>query len=229
MTGRQPYRSRYDSARLRRSAGLSVLFVGLLWWIRLLESLFGWDFTGLGVYPLHVAGLIGVLTAPLVHASFQHLFSNTLPLLILGTFLLYVYPRSARFAVPAIWLGSGLGVWLTARPAYHIGASGLATGLMCYLFLLGMLRRDRRAVAFGMLTFFLYGGMLWGIFPHEPDVSYESHFWGAVMGLAMAVLLFRYDPPPAERRYRWEEETEDVDDPLIGDLWKQARGPERPA
>ncbi|MFH0351648.1 MAG: rhomboid family intramembrane serine protease, partial [Chromatiales bacterium] len=142
-----------------------------------------------------------------------------LPLFVLGTAIVYVYPRSARIAVPVILLGSGLGVWLFGRPSYHIGASGLAHGLMFFLFALGVLRWDRPAMALSMLVFFLYGGMVWGIFPQEPGGSFESHVFGAVTGLALAFLLRHYDPPPPEKKYDWEGEGED--DPVIGDQWRE--------
>jgi len=165
----------------------------------------------------------------MIHGSFPHLFANTLPVLVLGTLSLYAYPRAVRFMLPLVWLGSGLGVWLTGRDAYHFGASGLATGLMLFLFLMGVIRRDRLAVALSMLAFFLYGGMIWGIFPQQPDVSFESHFWGAVTGAVSAGLLFRLDPGLPRKRYRWEREPEqEGEDPIIGDLWKYARAPEVP-
>jgi len=221
--------SGHERGALRRAMLLTLLFTGLLWWIKVVEALFGWDFVGLGVYPRDWRGLPGILFAPLIHGSFEHLFANTLPLLVLGTLLLYGYPRSRWRVLLLIWLGSGLGVWLTAREAYHFGASGLAHGLMFFLFVVGILRRDRRAIVLSMVAFFLYGSMVWGIFPQEPGISYESHFWGAVAGVLGAILWRKRDPQPAARRYAWEmQEAEDSEDPLIGDLWKHARAPEQP-
>lgn len=219
----------FSAWRLFRSFALIALWVAALWWIRMAETLFGWDFIGLGVHPRHLDGLLGIVTAPLIHGSFAHVFANTLPILVLGTLALYAYPRAIRWMLPLVWIGSGVGVWLTARNAYHIGASGVATGLMFFLFLMGVIRRDRLATALSMLAFFLYGGMVWGIFPHDPEVSFESHFWGAVMGVVAAVFLHRLDAGLPRRRYRWEVEPEEADDPVIGDLWKYARGPEIPA
>lgn len=204
----------------------AAAFLAALWWIHIAAELLGSDFAWLGVTPRAPLGLVGVLTAPLIHGSFEHLFANTLPLLVLGSFLLYGYPRSRFWVLALIWLGSGLGVWLSARPGPHIGASGLAHGLMFFLFVAGILRRDRRAIALAMLTFFLYGSMIWGIFPTEPGVSFESHFWGAVMGLVAAVLFRRADPAPPRRRYRWEYE--EGDEGAVGDLWRYARRPEAP-
>ena len=188
--------------------------VALMWAVLLVGELFGLPLHQLGVYPRELASLHGVITAPLVHGSPGHLFANTPALLVLGTAIVYVYPRSAPIAIAAIWLGSGLGVWLFARPSFHIGASGLTHGLMFFVFLIGILRRDRPAIALALLAFFLYGGMIWTIFPHDPDVSFEAHLFGALMGVLMAVLLRRRDPLLEHGRYGWEDDDEDPDEPL---------------
>jgi membrane associated rhomboid family serine protease len=201
-----------DNVRLRRAFILSASFVLLLWIIKLVEILFGLDLVQYGVYPLRFSGLAGILTAPLIHGSLSHLFSNTAPLLILGTALLYGYPRSANIVIPVLYLGAGLGVWLFARSAYHIGASGLSFGMMFFIFTIGILRWDKRAIVLSMVVFFLYGSMIWGIFPGRPGVSFESHFFGAAIGIALAVVLKHRDPIPEPKKYSWEEETEDQAD-----------------
>ncbi|HET9679648.1 MAG TPA: rhomboid family intramembrane serine protease [Gammaproteobacteria bacterium] len=219
-----------DHHKLWQSIAITTAFVAVLWWIQLASWLWGLQLRWLGVIPGTFHGLIGIVTAPLIHGSFEHLLANTLPLLILGSFLLYGYPRSRWWVLAVIWLGSGLGVWLTARSASHFGASGVAHGLMFFLFVVGLLRRDKRAIALAMLTFFLYGSMVWGIFPSKPGISWESHFWGAVMGTFCALLFFRADPYPASKRYSWDGETGDEEeDPIIGDLWAHSRQPEEPA
>lgn len=211
---------------------VAAAWVALLWWITILDQWLGWDLGRLGVQPREALGLIGVLTAPLIHASFEHLTANTGSALILGTLLWYGYPRSRRWVLLLIWIGSGLGVWLTARPSLHIGASGVTHGLMFFLFVSGLLRRDHRSVAFAMIAFFLYGGMVWGVFPQEEGVSHESHFWGAVWGLTAALMFRRYDPKLPTKVYSWEREPE-TDDPLIGDAWRtdlpRTPEPEAPA
>ena len=190
-----------------------------LWLIRIADDLFALELYRWGIYPREISGLTGLLLGPLIHGSTLHLFANTLPLFVLGTAIVYVYPRSARIAVPVILLGSGLGVWLFGRPSYHVGASGLAHGLMFFLFALGALRWDRPAMALSMLVFFLYGGMVWGIFPQEPGVSFQAHFFGAVTGLALAFVLRHHDPAPPKKKYDWEDKEED--DPVIGDQWRE--------
>ena len=199
-----------DAARLRLAFALSALFAALLWSIRLSETALGLDLRALGVYPGRLSTLGNILLAPLIHGSVAHLFANTAPILVLGTALLYGYPKAARVALPVIYVVSGLGVWLFARPAFHIGASGLTFGMMFFVFTIGALRWDRRAIALSLIVFFLYGGMIWGIFPSAPEISFESHFFGAVAGVVLAILLRTSDPPPPEKRYEWEDE--DTDD-----------------
>jgi len=215
------HRRREAGQRLQRALSISVVFVAALWWIRLIESIGGWNLSVLGVEPHVPFGLVGVLVAPLLHASWEHLLANTGPVLILGTALLYGSPRASRIAVPVIWLGSGLGVWFTGPPAFHLGASGLVMGFIVFLIVAGMLRRDRTSAAITCAVAFLYGTALVAIVPQgNVHISYVTHAWGAAMGLLCAVALFRLDPVPPRKHYSWEVELDDSDDPVIGDLWR---------
>jgi len=213
---------------LKRSFALAALFTAALWVVQTAGAVTGIPLGVLGIRPGHVAGLHGVLTAPLVHGSFAHLLANTPPLLVLGTAMLYGFPRASKVALPVIWLGSGLGVWLFARDAIHLGASGLAYGMMLFVFVIGVLRRDRPSMGLAMIVFFLYGSMIWGVLPLKPGVSFESHLFGAIAGLLAAFALRRRDPLVARRRYEWEEPDAEDEDALIGDLWRDADQPERP-
>ena len=168
--------------------------------------------------PLSMSGLHGIFTAPLVHSSYEHLFHNTLPLLVLGSALIYGYPETRGRALLFAWLGSGIGVWLFGRPSVHLGASGVAHGLFFYLFVIAILRRDKRSVGLMMIAFFLYGGMMMSIFPRDPQISYEAHFFGAVGGVVAALLFGRQDPKPIRKVYSWE--VQEDDDPVIGEQWK---------
>lgn len=217
-----------DRVRLRNAFLAVAALTALLWWTKLLDDALGWDLSALGIEPRTTTGLIGVLTAPLVHGSFEHLFANTLPLLVLGTLLLYGYPRARLPAVAAIWLLSGVGVWLFGRDSTHIGMSGVTHGLMFFLFVSGLVRRDNLAVALSMIAFFLYGGMVWGVFPTEPGVSWEYHLCGALAGVLAAVLLRGLDAPPLPKRYAWEDEGPEAEDPVIGDQWRWRRAPPKP-
>jgi membrane associated rhomboid family serine protease len=222
-----------DRTRVRYALLGAAGLVAGIWLAWLGAWLLGWNIDDLGIRPRDVHGLIGILTAPFAHASFEHLMSNTLPLGLLSALMLYAYPRATRYALPLIWLASGLGVWLWARPSVHVGISGITHGLMFFLFLMGLLRRDRLGVALALLVFFLYGGMLMTVLPREVEVSFEYHLAGAVAGIVSAVLLFRLDPQAPRKRYSWEDEEEQfapADDELepprpadVPVLWRRPR------
>jgi membrane associated rhomboid family serine protease len=197
-----------DARAFRRAALAAGGFVMLLWWVHLVAWYAGRSLLKFGVYPQDPVGLIGVLTAPLIHGSWSHLVSNTLPMLVLGTLALYAYPRASRLGLPLIWILSGLGTWLIGRESSHIGASGLGHGLMFFLFVLGVLRWEPRSIAVALVTFLLYGGMLLTVLPREPGVSWEYHLSGALAGVLAAVLWRRRDPLPPRKKYSWEIEEE---------------------
>lgn len=198
-----------DKARWRTAILLTLVFVATLWLVRAMQDALGLDLGRFGVQPREWSGLAGILLAPFIHGSWTHLLSNTPPLLILGTALLYGYPKAARLAIPALFVGAGLGVWLFGRASYHIGASGLTFGMMTFVFAMGVLRWDRRSIGLALVVFLLYGGMIAGLAPSEEEISYESHIAGAVTGIVLAALLRKLDPKPVERRYSWEDEAAD--------------------
>lgn len=200
-----------DARRLRRAFFIAVSFATVLWLIKLVETTFDLDLTPYGVYPQRASGLWGILWAPLIHGSLSHVFANTLPIIILGTALLYGYPRSARIVIPVIYIGTGVGVWLFARSSFHIGASGLTLGMLLFVFTIGVLRWDKRAIALALIVSFLYGSAIWGIFPGDPSISYESHLFGAVIGFALAILLKNHDPAPPRKKYSWEKEEDNAE------------------
>lgn len=208
-----PAQRRADGAQLLRAFNVSLAFVLLLAMAFAAQGTFDWR--ALAVVPQSGAGLLGILTAPLLHGSIGHLAANAASLLCLGTLAGAVYPRATLRAMPLIWLGSGLGAWLMGDPgSHHLGASGLGHGLMFLVFALGLLRRDRPAVAAAMIAFLLYGGMLLTVLPREADVSWQSHLGGAVAGVLAAWVWRRADPSAPRRRYSWELEDEqgDIDD-----------------
>lgn len=144
-----------DARRLRIAFAVALSFALLLWAVKLAEYFGGLDFTQFGIYPRRASGLPGVLFSPFIHGSFAHLFANTTPIIVIGTMLLYGYPRAAKVLLPIVYLGSGVAVWLFAREAYHIGASGLAFGMLFFVLTVGILRWDRRAIALSLVVFFL--------------------------------------------------------------------------
>ena len=201
-----PQRQRaHDRGRLWRAFNASLAFVLLLLVVFSAQQSFDWR--ALAIAPQTLAGLLGVLTAPLLHGSPGHVGANAVSLLLLGTLAGTVYPRATLRALPLLWLGSGLGAWLLGDAgSRHLGASGLGHGLMFLVFALGLLRRDRPAIAAAMIAFMLYGGMLLTVLPREPGVSWQAHLGGALAGLVAAWLFRRSDPLPPRKRYSWELE-----------------------
>ena len=198
-------------ANFRLAIKITLSFVALIWFIQLLNWGLDLGLERFGIRPRQLAGLPGILLAPLLHGRFSHLFANSLPLLVLGTVMLHLYPNSALKVIPAVYLGPGIAVWLFARASIHLGASGLIYGLVTYIFVAGLIRRDRRAIAASLLVCFLYGALAWGVLPIQPGVSWETHLAAALIGLALAIALRRLDIPP-RKHYDWEDEKDECED-----------------
>lgn len=196
-----------DRRNLRRAFFASLGFIVLLLLVYSAQPSFDWRVWS--VQPLSLGGLRGILGAPLLHGSGAHLAANSIALLMLGTLAGAVYPRATLPALPLLWLGSGLGAWLLGDlGSHHLGASGVTHGLGFLLFVLGVLRRDRAAIAAAMIAFFLYGGMLLSVLPQTPGVSWQSHLGGALAGILAAFWFRHRDPPTPRKRYSWEIEEE---------------------
>ncbi|MFZ2652222.1 MAG: rhomboid family intramembrane serine protease [Burkholderiaceae bacterium] len=205
--------SEQTRAHFRLAVKIAFGFVGLLWFIYLMNSGLDQDPGPFGIRPRQLTGLLGVVFAPLVHGGFAHLIANSPPLLVLGTAMLFLYPLSALRVLPALYFGTGLVVWLFGRDSVHFGASGLVYGLVSYVFLAGVLRRDRRAVATSLVVCFMYGYLAWGVLPTQAGVSWETHLAAALIGLGYAIALRHLDVPP-HKRYAWEGsmDEDDADD-----------------
>ena len=223
---------RSDRERVRYAVLGALALVAGIWIVWLAAFALGWDMNALGIRPRDPRGLVGILTAPFVHASFEHLMSNTLPLGLLSAFTLYAYPRAARYALPLIWIVSGIGVWLWARPSLHVGISGITHGLMFFLFVIGLLRRDRLGVSIALAVFFLYGGMTMTVLPREENVSFEYHAAGAIAGLIAALAFSALDPAAPRKRYSWEdeenEETQAAEFGYRNEIERNGLEPDRP-
>jgi len=190
---------------------ISVLLLWLVFWA---EVRFGMRFSKWGIYPLRLEGLRGVLFGPFLHGSLKHLFNNSVPLFVLMASLFYFY-RNIRWKV-LIWglLLTGLGTWIIARPAYHIGASGVIYMLAAFLFFKGIFSKQFQLTALSLLVVFLYGGLLWYLFPIDPAISWEGHASGFGIGFLFA-LIFRRNPIE-NKKYDWELDTYNPDnDPFL--------------
>lgn len=139
----------------------------------------------LGLKPLSVPRLSGILTSPFVHGDWGHLLNNSLSFAGLGFFLFFFYYKIALKSFFQIYILTGIGVWLFGKEAFHIGASGIIYGMVALLFWLGIFRRNVRSIAISLVILTLYSGMFYGLLPKE-HVSYESHIIGAVAGIFAA-------------------------------------------
>lgn len=198
-----------DSGRQREGPSLGdillvlLLFLFVIWSIKIWETHGGRSLVEWGMRPRSPRGLLGVLTMPLLHKDFAHLYSNSVAVLTLGLPLLYFYPRMALKVIAGVWLWGGLLVWLLARPSFHIGASGLVYGIASFLFFSGIIRRDRGSLGPALIVALLYGGAVWGILPIERGISWEGHLFGALTGLGFAILYRNVDRPVVDD---WPEE-----------------------
>jgi membrane associated rhomboid family serine protease len=204
-----------EKKRFYLSLFIPFIFVLLLWIIHLTSYLFDLDFSHLGVYPLHVKGIPGIFLSPLIHGNFEHLISNSLPLLVLGTMLFYFYPTSAFKVFVLIYFVTGIWVWFGARPAFHIGSSGIVYGLASFIFTCGALLRNIRLMAVSLLVVFLYGSLIWGLFPIDWRISWESHLSGFVLGIVLA-FIYKNENYYPENEPEWmnEEEKEETDNEI---------------
>jgi membrane associated rhomboid family serine protease len=195
------------------SSIIPFVFVFVMWLVKLIEVLFEINFSCLGIHPLSGDGIAGIILSPFVHADFEHLFNNTLPLFLLAIALFFFYSEIALKVFILTWVLSGLLVWLAGREAWHIGASGVVYGLASFLFFSGIIRKYFRLVALSLLIVFLYGSMVWGLIPGlYKNVSWESHMLGFFAGIALAI-WYRKEGPQ-EPVYEWMEDESDPEEEL---------------
>lgn len=181
------------ASELQTQAAILGGFVALMWIIEIVDwFLLGGRLNAYGVRPRSMVGLRGILFMPFLHANFAHLAANTLPFITFG-WLIMLRETSDFFLVSAVtMLVSGLGVWLTGAPySVHIGASGLIFGYFGFLLLRGFFERSFMSIALSLFVGFLYGGLIWGVLPSQPGVSWQGHLFGFIGGVLAAQLLGR--------------------------------------
>ena len=188
--------------------GYPLLFV---FWI---ESRFGLNFNSYGIYPRELKGLRGILFSPFIHGSLKHLFNNSIPLFVLSSALFYFY-RNIRWRVLIYGLLlTGIATWLIGRLSLHIGASGVVYLLAAFLFFKGIFSKQFQLTALALAVVFLYGGMLWYVFPVNPEISWEGHLSGFFVGLLFA--FYFKSNPVQNKKYDWERDDYNPDkDPFL--------------
>ncbi|WP_242085739.1 rhomboid family intramembrane serine protease [Aestuariivivens sediminis] len=208
MTARQPFKF---------STGViayPILFVLIIWLVFWFEVRFGFNFSKYGIYPGTFKGLRGLFFSPFIHGDMEHLYHNSIPLLVLSMALFYFY-RTIAWKV-LFWgiLLSGFLTWCIGRPSYHIGASGLIYVLISFTFFKGIFAKYYRLIALSLVVVFLYGSMVWYTIPIEEGISWEGHLSGLLVGLLFALLFKKTIAKP--KKYDWEEgHYDEAEDPFL--------------
>lgn len=209
---------RIERYRFLGSLALPLWLACCMWLVKISEVIFHIDLSYLGVQPLCISGLRGIILMPFLHGSWQHLMANTIPILVLGTALYYFYRQVATRVIILSILISGLLTWCGARGGVHVGASALVYGLTTFLIISGFIRSNHRLIAISLITIFLYGGFIWGIFPAFTEfrnISWQGHLSGLITGITLAIY---YRKEGLQREiHNWDDDDDDNDiDPSTG-------------
>ena len=204
-----------------------VVAITFIWFVYWVELTFGYNFNKYGILPQELIGLRGIIFSPFIHSSTSHLFNNSVPLAVLLACLFFFY---RDLAVKILFFGTiltGLFTWSFARESYHIGASGVVYMLVSFIFFSGILRKHYRLVALSLLVAFLYGSMIWYVFPIKERISWEGHLSGFIVGLIFTFLYKSKGPQKQEYEFKKTEfdlmfdENGDFNPPEINEELKQ--------
>lgn len=176
--------------KLKEAIQIPLVLLIIIWGVFIIDWIFNLNLNQYGIYPRKVNYLTGIIFSPFLHGSFGHAFSNSIPLFILGTVIIYFYQKCWIKVFLLVYIITGAGVWLAARPAMHIGASGVVYGFVGFLFFSGLFRKKIKSLLISIAVFLLYGGLIFGIFPGQKGISWESHLIGAIVG-GFSAYLFR--------------------------------------
>jgi len=212
-----------ERRKLINAVFVPLVLLVVMWLLKIVEVVFDIELAFLGVHPLSLNGLHGILLSPFIHGDFEHLMANTVPFLVLGTALVYFYRGISIRVLLGIWLLSGIWTWFGGRDSWHIGASGIIYGLSSFLFFSGVIRKDSRLSALALIVAFLYGSLIWGVFPDflpKKNISWEGHLGGFVAGIVMAVYYRNSGPKP--KKYSWDFEEDDDDEDDDNAYWKKS-------
>ena len=193
---------------------LPLLFVIIIWCVKIIEYVFNFSFIHFGVLAKESSGIKGIIFYPFIHSDWNHLLNNTFPVFILLVMLFTFYRKIAIQIFSYLFLISGALLWLIGRPeSYHIGASGIIFGLASFLIASGIIRKNPKLASISLLVIFLYGSLIWGIFPFKINMSWEGHLSGFLTGILLAV--FYRKEGPERKKYSWEEEEEEEEEEIF--------------
>lgn len=190
-------------------------FLFFCWMIYIIEISLNIDLSGYGLRPREISQWYGIITMPFLHGGFEHIIANTASFLVLGSLLFYFYNDDAIQIFIWSYFLSGIFTWIIGRNSIHIGASAMIYAFAGYLFTAGVISKNIRHMAIALIVVFMYGSMIWGIFPQNNNVSWEGHLSGFAAGIGLA---FMYRPPkPVEESDAFSEFEEDDCDCTGGD------------
>ncbi|APY09688.1 rhomboid family intramembrane serine protease [Winogradskyella sp. J14-2] len=191
-----------------------VLMLLALWLVFWYQTTINYGIKSYGIRPQKIEGLLGIVTSPFLHGDLNHLYNNSFPLLILSLALFYFYKNTAWKVISFGVLFSGFLTWLIGSSGNHIGASGLIYVLFSFIFFKGIFAKHYRLIALSLVVIFLYGSMIWYVFPIKQGMSWEGHLGGLITGLIFA-LLFKNNVAKPER-YAWQQsDYNEEDDPFM--------------
>ncbi len=178
----------------------------MIWLVQIAQGFLDQDWGAYSLHPRNLSGLIGIITAPLLHANWEHLLGNTVPLIVLSFLLIYSYREISGKIFWISYFLNGVLLWFFARDAFHLGASGVVYALASFLLVSGLIRKNPQLAMISFLVIFLYGSMVWGMLPFDPHVSWEAHLYGGLTGLILAI-VYRKEGP--QNRKYFEDETDE--------------------
>lgn len=189
---------------------ISFFIVAVMSMVNLYDHAMHLELYKFGVLPRHLSGLWGIILSPFIHSThgYSHLLNNFLPTFILAWLLFYSFRTVATKVFFWSYIVTGVLVWLFGRESYHVGMSGVIYALTSFLIVSGFLIHNMRVAGVSLLVMFLYGSLIWGMFPTEPHISWEGHLFGFIVGAALAVVYRKKGPKPQVYRYEVEEELE---------------------
>ena len=200
----------FEKKRVYIAVAQTLIILGLVWLAFILNHVFMLNWNDYGVRPRELSGLVGIFTLPFLHANYEHLISNSLPLFFLLFGVFYFFQGKALLIILMNYFISGTLTWVIAMAGVHIGASGMVYALAFFLVTISILKMEEHLMAYTLIIIFLYGSIVWGFFPSLfPDkfISWEGHLAGAITGVILA-FFYRHEGPQ-KKVYDWEDEEEE--------------------
>lgn len=207
-----PEEEELEKKIFRYSLVIPFIFLLIIWLIKIAEVMSGEQYISLGVLPRNASGLIGIITSPLIHSDFKHLIANSSSFFVLSVALFYFYRKVALKIFLLNYFFAGAFLWLGGRELIHIGASGIIYGIAAFLLFSGILKKDIRLLTISLIVVFLYGSMVWGIFPIEPGISWDGHLMGAFSGTILSLRYYKDGPPQLIYENEEDDDEDNTDD-----------------